>query len=263
VSNDSRPPVPPDVQQQLRSEALFGCCRCGRQIYQYHHIIPYEVEHHFRPEDMMVLCPICHDMATKKVLRETDQRKFKANPFNRKHGFASGLLSVPTEVCALLLGQNTLMGTGCFIRVDETCLLSLHPGPERQLQISAAIYNRADELMVLIERNEWMTGDPTPWDFESDYQYLKLRSKTNDVLLELRADKQPMRIRAKLWRRGISIDARPSQILINGGPTQGMTMSGNTLQNWCLAISSHSGAGGIVPMDLHPADPLWGPPPKR
>ena len=178
---------------------------------------------------MMLLCPACHDMATKNVLREPDQRRFKANPFNRKHGFAAGLLHVSAEVCQVMLGQNTLIGTGCFIRVDEACVLSLDVGPEGQLQISTAIYNRADELIVLIERNEWITGDPTPWDFKSDYQYLKVRSKPHDVLLELRADKQPMSVRAKLWRRGVSIDAQPSRVLVNGGPMQGMTMSGNTL----------------------------------
>jgi len=221
------------------------------------------MEQHFRPEDMMLLCPKCHDMATKNVLREADQRRFKAYPFNQKHGFANGLLHVPKEACEVMLSTNTLIGTGCFIRVDETCLLSLHVGEERQLQISTAIFNQAEELVVLIEGSEWITGEPTPWDFESDYQYLKVRCKPYNVLLELRADKQPMRVRAKLGRRGVSIDAQPSRVLVNGGPLQGMTMRGNRVQGGCLAVSSHSGAGGIVPMNMPPADPLFGPPPSR
>jgi hypothetical protein len=261
VAAKSRPPVPPDVQRQLRSEALFGCCRCGFPIYEYHHIVPYEVEEHFRPEDMMLLCPTCHDMATKGALEERDQRRFKNNPYNRKRGYANGKLHLPTRACAVVLGHNTLLGAGCFIRVDESCLVGLHLGEAGQLEVSTVLYDKTDELRVVIERNEWITGDPVPWDFESDYQYLKLRSKLYSVLLELDARKHPLYLRAQLWRRGVSIDAQPSRILVNGGPMQGMIMTGNVLQGHCLAISSHSGAGGIVPMNVHLEDPLFGRPP--
>jgi hypothetical protein len=116
-------------------------------------------------------------------------------------------------------------------------------------------------LVTLIERNEWMSGDPAPWDLESDYQYLGLRSKPYDVILEIHAQNAPLRLRAQLRRRGVEIECSPNRILVNGGPLKGMVMTGNRLAGHCLAISSHSGAGGIVPMNLHPADPMFGPRP--
>jgi hypothetical protein len=202
-------------------------------------------------------------MATKKVLHESDQRRFKENPYNRKHGYAQGKIHVREETCAVLLGSNTLIGAGCFVRVDECCLVGLDVSANGTLELSTAIFDHSDNLITLIERNEWVTGEPTPWDLESDYQYLKLRSKPHDVLLEIQAKHPPVRLRAKLRRRGIEIDCSPSKILVNGGSLKGMVMTGCRLAGHCLAVSSHSGAGGIVPMNLLPADPLFGQSPVR
>lgn len=131
-------------------------------------------------------------------------------------------------------------------------------GESGVLELSVSIFNEAAELVLLIEKNEWITGDPTPWDLDADYQFLRLRAKKYDLLLELDASKQPIRPRAKLRCRGVKIDCQPMRILVNGGPMKGTAMSGNRLQGHCLTISSHSAAGGIVPRNLYSADPLFG-----
>lgn len=146
----------------------------------------------------MLLCPKCHDMASKHVLKEPEQRKFKASPYNLKHGYANGKIHDPEETCAVLLGGNMLIGTGCFVRVDEYCLVGISLGESGVLELSVSIFNEADELILLIEKNEWITGDPAPWDLDADYQFLRLRAKKYDVLLELDAGKQPIRLTAKL-----------------------------------------------------------------
>ena len=74
-----RPEVPYPVRRILRQEAGFGCCTCGFPIYQYHHIVPYAHEHHYRPQDMMTLCPNCHAQATAGAMPESEQRHYKAN----------------------------------------------------------------------------------------------------------------------------------------------------------------------------------------
>ncbi len=35
------PSTPLLIKRQLRQEAGFGCCKCGKPIIQYHYIIPY------------------------------------------------------------------------------------------------------------------------------------------------------------------------------------------------------------------------------
>ena len=80
--------TPDPIKRQLRQEAAFGCCVCGFPILQYHHIVQWKDDQHFRPEDMMVLCPNDHDRATKGAFPEAEQRRWKANPYNKERGLA-------------------------------------------------------------------------------------------------------------------------------------------------------------------------------
>ena len=52
--------TPEGVKRLLRQEAGFGCARCGHPYLEYHHIIPYKDDQHFRSEDMVCLCGNCH-----------------------------------------------------------------------------------------------------------------------------------------------------------------------------------------------------------
>src|SRR5437867_1684432 len=96
-----RPPTPPAVALRLRKEAGFGCCKCGFPVVQYHHIIEYANDPHFRPEDMMALCARCHEEATKGVMTVAEQRRFKAHPHNIGRGWAAGPLKINHDECVV------------------------------------------------------------------------------------------------------------------------------------------------------------------
>lgn len=68
---------------------------------------------------MMILCPNCHAMATKNVLPESKQRRFKDHPFNRERGYSKGRLWVNEAVGTVLLSDTSLIGNGCFVSVGE------------------------------------------------------------------------------------------------------------------------------------------------
>src|SRR5262245_46462191 len=82
-----RPALPVEIQRQLRREAWFGCCRCGSPFVEYHHILGIARTGH-QAAEMMLLCPSCHHLATVGALDETEQRKLKTLPFNRRMGYA-------------------------------------------------------------------------------------------------------------------------------------------------------------------------------
>src|SRR5450755_2216738 len=86
---EPRKSLPAAVARQLRQEAGFGCCKCGTPILQYHHIVEWAEEEHFRPEDMMVLCPLHHDQATKGAMPAIEQRQMKSAPHNIQRGHDS------------------------------------------------------------------------------------------------------------------------------------------------------------------------------
>lgn len=253
-----RPPVPAEVKRILRQEAFFGCCRDGFPVYQYHHIIPYELEPHFRPEDMMILCPNCHDMATKGAMKESAQRKYKARPHNVKHGYARGKLHVDEAPGTVLLSDISLVGEGCFVSVGQKCLVRLAIGDDGELALSLSLYDKDDSLLIEVEDSEWTAGDPSIWDLESDYQFLKLRSKPRDVLLEIDARKDPLRVRAQLWYSGTRIDGKPSRMTLNTPGVKNFVISGGEMSGHRIAVSADGRASGIVPMNIHPDDPLFG-----
>jgi hypothetical protein len=170
---------------------------CGNPILQYHHIVEWSVEQHFRPEDMMVLCPLHHDQASKGAMTEKEQR---AAPVNVGQGRVSGLLAVKQDYCAAQFGTVTAVGEGPFLHMGGEDLLCLDLGP-KCLDISLKVYNEADELIAEIRRNEWIAGDPLPWDIEAHWQKLVIRDRARSIVLDLDAKQIPTRI-AGLFRRG-------------------------------------------------------------
>jgi hypothetical protein len=207
--------IPEDVKRRLRQEAGFGCCKCGLPVFQYHHIIPREVEDHNRPEDMMVLCPNHHWEVTSGAMLEEEQRCYKAQPFNIARRFADGLLKVNQTYCVIAVGSCELINDAAVVLVDGESLLGLSIVEER-LNISVALYDEEDRLLLLIDQNEWLTGDPAVWDIEATHQKFVLRMKPRDVRLSIDASVEPMRVQASLRRAGQRIDFRPKGIEING-----------------------------------------------
>ena len=110
--------IPEPVKLQLRKQAGFGCCVCGHPFYEYQHIKPFSIEPHHNPRDMMVLCPNHHHQATVGGLNESQQRRYKKNPFNIRRGYADGQMIISSRLIALQLGTNQFVGAGFKLMVD-------------------------------------------------------------------------------------------------------------------------------------------------
>lgn len=194
-----RPDVPEPIKRRLRQEAGFGCCRCGRPLYDYHHIVEYADEAHFRPEDMMVLCPWCHRLATNGMLDEDEQRQHKAHPCNIARGWVEGALAIKQRAMAVAMGSTQFVGDGTFIRVDGQPLLSLSVSADGRLELSVALYDSDNNLLGLVERNEWIAGDPYPWDLEYGGRWLLIRRKKHEVSLIIDARSKVVSVQGNLW----------------------------------------------------------------
>src|SRR5712692_7936645 len=125
MNSPARDQVPEDVKRQLRQQAGFGCVACGLPVFQYHHIIPWEVEQHNRVGDMMVVCPNHHDQCTKGAILEPEQRSWKAKPFNIERGYVDGQLKINQSYCAVACGSCLMVNDGTQVRIDGEPLLSL------------------------------------------------------------------------------------------------------------------------------------------
>ena len=164
---------------------------------------------------MMCLCPLHHDQASKGALPEAEQRRFKAQPFNINQGRVQGLLAVKQDYCAMDAGTITVVGEGPSIKIDGETILALYLG-EQHLEISVRLHDEKDNLLLQIERNEWISGDPLPWDIQADWQVLTLRERHRKISLSLNAKLVPMQVRAELWRRGKLVTLDPTGIRLSG-----------------------------------------------
>lgn len=163
----------------------------------------------------MTLCPIHHHEATVEAMPETEQRHLQERPFNIDRGYVNGQLKVNHEVPVLLVGTNQFVGEGAFFLVDGESLLSLSVTDGR-LEVSLTLYDQQDRLIAEIQRNEWMAGDPLPWDLESSFQWLVIRNRSREVVLDLDARDPYIQVKATLWRRRQRFDLSPRSILFNG-----------------------------------------------
>jgi hypothetical protein len=200
-----RPSVPEPVKRQLRQEAGFGCCKCGQPIIQYHHIIEWAVEQHFRPVDVMVLCPLHHDEATKQAMTQAEQRTYKAKPFNIERGWAQGPLKMNQKYCAVGTNALTLVGDNVEVVIDGEQLFGMSLGADQTLSLSSKLFDYNDTLIAQIVENEWISGDPMAWDIVADWQYLAIRQKARHVTLEIDARAIPTRLGGRLYKSGFEL----------------------------------------------------------
>jgi hypothetical protein len=214
--------TPAAVARQLRQEAGFGCCECGIPIIHYHHIVEWADDQHFRPEDMMVLCPFHHIQATQGAMPVEIQRKVKTNPKNIREGYAKGLLKIWQKYCAIGVGSNILVNEGPVVRIDGSNLLECYLGDEN-LELSLRLYSKESDLLVEIDKNEWKSGDPLPWDIEAAFQRLTIRQRKGEISLSLDAKQIPMELRAQFWFGGKYIELARDRIFIG---TRNVSLTG-------------------------------------
>ncbi len=193
----------------------------------------------------MCACPLCHDKINAGAMAESEQREAKAQPFNLLHGFAEGQLAINSEQLVVDLGSNWFFGSGAKLAVDDKPLLQLAEDARGRLQLSADLYDENDQLLALIERNDWVTGDPTPWDIEFRHNWLRIHAKAYRISLTIDAKVEPVILTGRLWRAGREFLIRRRLLTID---PRGLN---NTFQNLGFAyaslnITSGSGKAAIL-----------------
>jgi hypothetical protein len=144
------------------------------------------------------------------------------------------MLHTRQKYCAVLAGGVLLVGEGPVIVADGEPLLSLAPGASGHVRLSVNLRDENDNVVALIEDNEWISGDAAVWDMESDHQKLVVRSAAKRVALNLSMKGEPAYLRAKFWHSGYLVDLRGIGIRVNGIDagqhlSEGLAFAGMTL----------------------------------
>jgi hypothetical protein len=239
---EERTPIPESTKRAVRQAAGFGCCKCGLPIFQYHHILPRSAN----PDDIMALCPTDHFEATARAMTVEEQRAYQARPFNIEQGYVEGQLKINQTDPVVLIGTNRFVGQGDKFVVDGESLLSVGIDAGK-LVLSLKMYDPRDILIADIEKNEWISGDPMPWDLESSYQWLRIRHKLGQIGLDIDAREEPIQLKADLWRKGQHFSLSPSRIEFNGfdGRMRGIAFQDSTFIGASLVVDTAAGQFSI------------------
>jgi len=185
----------------------------------------------------MALCPNCHSEATSGALTPERQRYYKAHPFNFERGFARGLLTINESKLHVALGGNEFTGGGHLIVVDEQPLITLEMNEFGGLDLSLKLYDVSNNLLLQISQNEWLSGDPLPWDILASYQVLTVRQKKGKVALDLDCRKCPIELKGSLWWGGRLIRIGPSSLSVDQTELN-TVFAGCTFERTCLSLQT-------------------------
>jgi hypothetical protein len=70
-------------------------------------------------------------------------------------------------------------------------LVGIDRAPDGRLHLSARLYDAEGELLAEIVDNEWVSGNPLPWDLDARFSYLKIRNGLRQIALKMDARKDP------------------------------------------------------------------------
>jgi hypothetical protein len=147
---------------------------------------------------------------------------------------------------AVQVGTNYLVGPGFKFIVDGAPLLALDRDSDGRLQLSLDLYDAADSLLLLIHNNEWITGDPMPWDVEFSHRRFVLRRKSGEVTLSIDARQAPVLLHGQLWRKGQLFEMNDDELRFNGvNPDVGFSEIG--FVNSSFSADTTSGVFQLIP----------------
>ena len=224
--NDNRPSTPSAVRRVLRKESGFGCCLCGHPFIQYHHIVPWHEDQHFRPEDMMTLCAQCHHLCTVEAIPISDQRTAKSRPKNIVDNELKGRLWVTSRELRVNLAGGTAIETPNLLQIaGETVLGARLDQDTGRVLISAQIRAPDGKLLAKIVDNEWSMRPDSVWDFEVFPRHATVRLGPADIAFSVDTRGDSVNLQGKWFHNGHKIEFSQSKATIGNNQLVGFNVA--------------------------------------
>jgi hypothetical protein len=212
-----RPNTPAAVERTLRQEAGFGCARCGHPYFEYHHIVPWAEEQHFRPEDMVALCGNCHPAVA--TFARDRQYDIKADPHNKRTGVMSGALEYDKRDLVFKVGGVFYENAKTVLRYCNLPIIACRLD-DGQAKVSLNLLSQWGHPLLTVIDNEVAFRVDDLWDFEYTHGWAVARNGPGDIALRMDFTGAEATIEGKLW-------LGPDQ-QIKLGPTQTILPGNNT-----------------------------------
>ncbi len=212
---------PAAIARQLRQEAGFGCAVCGCPIIEYHHIIEWREEKHFKPEHMVALCPSHHTEYGK--LPKTKSYSAKANPINIRKGKISGYLGGNREQRVLRLGSMIVEDCVSAIDYGGNSIIG-YQQIDGEFRLNVFIPDEEFWPEVEIKQNIMAASIGQFWDIEFKTNWVKFRRAKGNVFLTIDFRGEEVEIDGELQLGGNLISLSEAQNRMGGGTFKNIQM---------------------------------------
>jgi len=216
-----RPAIPSAVERELRQEAGFGCVRCGHPYLEYHHIVPWHEEPHFRPADMVAVCGNCHGFF--ETQGRDRQYGFKASAKNMRDGEVKGKLEYDKRDIVFRVGGNWFENTPTIIQFRDVPLISCRLRDDQAL-VSMNLFNQYGRLVLQVKESEVTFRIGDMWDFECRRNVAIARSGPREIAMKLDFSEPDAKIEGRLWAGGQQILLHPEHTNLAGGTIRNCRM---------------------------------------
>ncbi len=214
ASSYNRPPTPAAVERELRQEAGFGCAKCGHPYIEYHHIVPYAEDQHFRPEDMLALCGNCHPALSK--LGRDRQYEIKRDPHNVRANLFRGALEYDKRDLIFKVASNWYENTPVILQFFDLPIISCSLD-ENQAKVSLNLLDKNGKIILAVKENDVVFRIDDLWDFEYAHNLAVARYGPRDIALRMDFRKPDAVIEGKIWLGDEQVRLGPNETSLPGG----------------------------------------------
>jgi hypothetical protein len=242
--------IPEKVRETIRKNAGFGCVFCGCVLVEYEHIEPEfhdALEHD--SERMTILCPLCHDKVTKKIISKKHVWSAKEKPKGLEQGYVNDMIFSKSDNLEFLLGNMRTQNMGIAISLFGKPLFWFEESSDETspYSICCIFYGHDGLPIAYINRNEYIALVKNQ-DIVSVGTRLTISDKSNGCVLEIsREGGEPLHIKklyTQLFDTKIVIKDESSPVLFGNintpvedlGGFGSLTLAGQGLQSSAVAL---------------------------
>lgn len=244
--------IPTSIKETIRKDAGFGCIFCGCVLVEYEHIEPeFHDAFEHAPERMTILCPMCHDKVTKKIISKTQVWDAKEKPRGLEQGYVNDMLFPSTDNLEFLLGNMRCQNMGIAISLYGKPLFWFEQSEDEEspCTICCIFYGLNGSPIAYINRNEYiaLVGN---LDIFSVGTRLKISEKKIGCILDVsREGGEPLHVAklyAQLYGTKLIIKDENSPVLFGNindpeeklGGFGSLTLAGQGLESKAIALGS-------------------------
>ena len=201
--------IPKMTRREVRQRSGFGCSACGCPIIQYHHIVPYRETADNSVENLVALCPNCHEKADEGGAWSREHvRSLQQNPRLER---LVHRIDVSTAPFTVKLGNTSWEMTEAareanrMLTIGGVVVLRARKDPSGLARISGAFHDPGGEPFAVIEDNEWKVAVNKVWDVEFvAARHLTVRLAPRRITLRMEITDEFLHLQQCFFRRGDS-----------------------------------------------------------